>query len=114
LLDAIEILPERGSLSPADIGRATKGAAKALLARMYLFESSYAHYYQGDSRFANLNERWAEVLDYCTQVIESGQYHLVGSMVKHIPPGTAPNTDGFRYIFTVEGDNSPEGVFEIQ
>jgi hypothetical protein len=24
------------------------------------------------------------------------------------------NTDGFRYIFTVEGDNSPESVFEIQ
>jgi starch-binding outer membrane protein, SusD/RagB family len=114
LLDAIEVLPERGSLSSADIGRASKGAAKALLARMYLFESSYARYYENDNRFANLNERWGDVLEYCSQVIESDQYQLVGIDGTTWPTWHGPNTDGFRYIFTVEGDNCAESVFEIQ
>jgi starch-binding outer membrane protein, SusD/RagB family len=114
LKDAINILPERGALSSADIGRASKGAAKALLARMYLFESSYARYYDNDPRLVNLNERWSEVLDYCNQVIESEQYHLVGTEGETYPTWHGSKTDGFRYIFTVEGENSPETVFEIQ
>jgi len=81
---------------------------------MYLFESSYAHNYSGDERFANLNERWDEVLDYCTQIIESGEYNLVGIDGETYPTWHSPETDGFRYIFSVEGDNSPESVFEIQ
>lgn len=38
---AIENLPEKTSQSPADYGRATRGAAKALLGRAYLYQENY-------------------------------------------------------------------------
>ncbi len=113
LKDAIELLPERGA-SNWEIGRATKGAAQALLARTYLFESSYAKYYGGsDPRYTKLNERWSDVLEYAEKVINSGKYELVGINGEKYNTWRGPNTDGYRYIFTVEGDNCPENVFEI-
>lgn len=121
---AIEVLPDRWPSvsvnettklrSGADVGRATKGAAKALLARLYLFESSYAKNYPGDSRFTDLRERWAEVLDYSEQVINSPEYELIGSNGETFTTWWGPNTNAFRYIFTVEADNSKESVFEVQ
>ncbi len=56
---AIENLPLKSDYSPDDAGRATKGAAQALLARLYL--------YRGD--FGNVEK-------YCLQAINSGQYKL--------------------------------------
>ena len=67
LNDAIAVLPDRGQVDVNDVGRATKESAEGLLAKVYLFESSYAHYYpsdnnslvnKGQSRFAGLKERW--------------------------------------------------------
>ena len=52
-------LPEKSDYGPEDLGRVTRGAAKGLLARMYLF--------LGD--FANVEK-------YCTEIINSGQYDL--------------------------------------
>jgi starch-binding outer membrane protein, SusD/RagB family len=43
LKDAANVLPERGVYSNADIGRATKGAALALLAKAYLFSEDYVN-----------------------------------------------------------------------
>ncbi len=121
---AISVLPERWPSvsvneitrirSGSDVGRATKGAAQALLARMYLFESSYARYYPGDSRFEGLRERWDEALDYSEQVINSEEYQLVGIEGDKFNTWWGSNTNGYRYIFTVEGDNCLESVFEIQ
>lgn len=59
LLYAIDNLPLQSDLSPADYGRATKGAAQALLARVYLF--------RGD--FPNAER-------YALAVIQSGEYQL--------------------------------------
>ena len=56
---AVENLPLKNQYSASDLGRATKGAAQAMLARVYLF--------QGD--FTN-----AET--YAIEVINSGQYGL--------------------------------------
>lgn len=110
---AIEVLPENGGWG-TEVGRATKGAAQALLARTYLYESSYAKYYAGsDSRYSKLNERWDEALAYAKEVINSGKYELVGINGEKYTTWRGSNTDGYRYIFTVEGDNSPESVFEI-
>ena len=114
LLEAIPVLPERSGLSEKDVGRATKGAAQALLARKYLFESSYVHYYPGDERFTGLNERWQDALDMCKNVINSGLYDLVGEDGENYNTWRGPLTNGYSYIFTVEGENSPESVFSIQ
>lgn len=41
LLYAIDHLTEKSALSPGDVGRATKGAARALLAKVYLFRKDF-------------------------------------------------------------------------
>lgn len=56
LLLAIANLPERSEYAAADMGRATKGAARGLLAKVYLF--------QGD---------WPNAEKYALEVINSGQ-----------------------------------------
>lgn len=113
LKDAIEVLPERSGYGPTNIGRASKGAARALLARNLLFESSYARYYPGDNRFKGMNERWDEVLKYAEDVINSGEYTLPGINGERYNTWRSPNTNGYRYVFTSNGDNT-EGIFEIQ
>ena len=114
LKEAIEVLPERSGWG-AEVGRASKGAAKALLGRTLLFESSYAKNYGGkDPRFDGMEERWAESLKYSEEVINSGEYELVGINGETYESWRGPETNGYRYIFTSDGDNTKEGVFEIQ
>lgn len=52
-------LPEKGQYAPADAGRATRGAAKAFLAKVYLYR-----------------ENWPLVIAYCNEILTSGQYNL--------------------------------------
>ena len=59
LLSAVESLPERSDYSSADLGRVTKGAAKTLLSKVYLYRSD----------FSNAEK-------YALEVINSGQYSL--------------------------------------
>ncbi len=60
LLDAIDKLPLKGQYGSNDLGRATKGAAQALLAKAYLYE-----------------EKWQESYDMSGNVMTSGQYSLL-------------------------------------
>ncbi|WP_276372097.1 RagB/SusD family nutrient uptake outer membrane protein [Chryseolinea sp. H1M3-3] len=62
LLLAIDALPEKSQYGSADAGRATKGAAKGLLAKVYLFENDFLN-----------AER------YALEVINSGEYDLMSS-----------------------------------
>ena len=59
LLDAIDKLPLKSDYASADLGRATKGAAQALLAKVYMYE-----------------QKWQQSYDMATTVISSGQYGL--------------------------------------
>lgn len=43
LLFAVQYLPEKSAYGEADLGRASKGAAKSLLAKMYLFQHDYVN-----------------------------------------------------------------------
>lgn len=63
LLDAIEKLPLKGQYSLNDLGRASKGAAQALLAKVYL--------YQGN--------KMQEAFDMAGNVVFSGQYGLLAN-----------------------------------
>lgn len=90
LRDAIELLPEKNAFAEADLGRATKGAARAYLARAIMYQlgtdNSNAH-------------TWAEVKEQTTAIINSGQYQLL------------PN---YAAIFEDESENGAESIFEIQ
>jgi hypothetical protein len=57
---AIDGLPEKSEYAAADMGRATKGAARALLAKVYLFQ-----------------EDWVNAELYALEVINSGEYDLM-------------------------------------
>lgn len=59
LLDAIAVLPAKSEYDARNLGRATKGAAQALLAKVHLYQ-----------------EEWQLALDYANAVISSGEYGL--------------------------------------
>lgn len=59
LLDAIEALPNKSEYATGDLGRATKGAAQALLSKVYLYL-----------------EQWEDARNYADMVISSGEYSL--------------------------------------
>lgn len=124
LKEAIELLPAKNTplynqYIGSEVGRACKSTAQALLAKVLLYESSYARNYPSDERFSGCQEKWAEALKYAEDVINSDSYALVGTNGERFSswrtyPDANATIDAFRWIFTVEGDNSPESVFEIQ
>jgi starch-binding outer membrane protein, SusD/RagB family len=110
LLDVADKLPDtRGTW------KVTRGFANAVLAKMYLFESSYAKNYPGDARFAGCVERWEKVQEYTGKVINSpAGYELVGMEGQSYSTLFDENTNALMYMWTVEGENSPESIFEVQ
>lgn len=60
LLDAIDRLPLKSVYATNDLGRASKGAAQALLAKAYLYQ-----------------EKWQQAYDVSGLVMSSGQYALL-------------------------------------
>lgn len=122
LIKAIELLPLQSEYAASDIGRASKGAAEALLAKAYLYEASYAENYSGDARFAGCENTYAKALQHADNVINSNQYELVGINGETFDTYWSQNgstlypngTPGYRYIFTVAGENSKESIFETQ
>ena len=79
------------SYSTAEDGRATQGAAKALLADVYMTLHKYAE---------------AETI--LAEIINSGRYSLLENT-----PGIL-NIDGYKNVFSPVNHNSKEGIFEIQ
>jgi starch-binding outer membrane protein, SusD/RagB family len=115
LTEAIPHLQTRSQVAP-NYGRATIGAAQSLLAKAYLYESSYAKNYPGDERFAGCQQKWDLALTNAEAVIQSNEYELVGINGERFPSWWDPmnGVGGYRHIFTLNGDNSRESVFEIQ
>ncbi|MDU1903281.1 MAG: RagB/SusD family nutrient uptake outer membrane protein [Dysgonomonas sp.] len=83
LQDAINVLPEKSEYDSRDLGRATKGAAQALLAKVFLYQS-----------------KWQQAYDYATTVIGSGQYDLESDYAL-IWRASADN--GVESIFEIQG-----------
>lgn len=79
---AAENLPTRAQYLAADLGRATSGAARALLTEVHLFQDEFE-----------------QACQLGQEVINSGEYSLYPD---------------YSRIFTPEGENSTESVFEIQ
>lgn len=84
LKDAAKALPLRSQYSSIDLGRATKGAAQALLAKVYLYRQD-----------------WNNASLYADSVILSGEYSLI-----------TPYIDAFKSDAVYH--NSRESIFEFQ
>jgi starch-binding outer membrane protein, SusD/RagB family len=122
LLDAIEHLPTE--YSAADIGRATMGAAKTLLAKTYLYMATLKKYntyieFNGQT-FDQENqvsppEYFQKSKTLLDELINSGRYALIsGNYTKYAGEPYEHQIHAFAWIFTIEGDNSSESIFEIQ
>ncbi|HUG41635.1 MAG TPA: RagB/SusD family nutrient uptake outer membrane protein [Longimicrobiales bacterium] len=95
LQDAIAVLPERSGYSAADEGRATRGAARALLAQAHMFQEEYA-----------------EALTQAQAVIGSGEYSLYPDYAELFSPMGENSSESVFEVQTiaVEGGNtSPSG-----
>ncbi|HLV41248.1 MAG TPA: RagB/SusD family nutrient uptake outer membrane protein [Brumimicrobium sp.] len=86
LLDAEKKLWVKSKYSSEDLGRATKGAAQAMLLKTYLYTHNFVE-----------AEKWGKTL--VKQAEEDGEYNL------------CPN---YKDNFTLAGENGPESIFEIQ
>ncbi|MFT5166756.1 MAG: hypothetical protein ACI8P3_001988 [Saprospiraceae bacterium] len=78
---AMSILPERSQYEPEDLGRATKGAAAALLARIKLF--------YGDFQAVEVLTR---------EIIQSGEYELVNDINQIFPQNNEHNVESIFEI----------------
>ena len=84
-------LPEKSRYEIKDLGRATKGAAHSMLARLYMWQ-------EGMDKNC-ITAPWDSVYKYTNLVIESGEYAL---------------TSNYAQIHEPEGENNIESIFEIQ
>lgn len=91
LTEAATLLPTRSSYSAGNLGRATSGAAQALLARVYM--------YQIGTDPDNSTVGWQQVYNAARAVTQSGEYRLL---------------DNYAMVWETEYDNSIESVFEVQ
>lgn len=96
-LEAAEkALPKKGVLSADDLGRATKGAAQAMLLKTNLYFAQW-----------NVNNG-KDGSDYYKKAEDWGKQFLTDQASQYsLCPKYADN-------FTLEGENGPESVFEIQ
>src|SRR6185503_12689408 len=94
LKDAIAVLPPAKSYTGSDIGRASRGAAKTLLAKMYLQRAG-----TGVGTAAD----WASALAMAKQVQSDGEYSLV-SDYKSL----------FDFIGGTVKEQNSEVIFDIQ
>ena len=62
LIAALDVLPEKSAYPDNQLGRATKGAAKALLAKVSMYQN-----------------KWEVVLNLTNEVIASGEYNLTSN-----------------------------------
>lgn len=104
--NAAAALPEKSQYPMEDMGRATRGAALAMLAKAHLFQ-----------------EEWQDAYNAAKTVIESGEYWLEGG-ASHPGPytvtrpiggtNTVVQMSGYKYIWQPEANNCGEDVFSIQ
>lgn len=96
LLIAQKSLPTANQVAASNIGRATKGAAQAMLQKVNLYMASpyWNAYLSGTTQeYAKSAKAWGD------SIISSGQYALVSDYASQ---------------FALAGENSTESVFEIQ
>ncbi|MBQ7696980.1 MAG: RagB/SusD family nutrient uptake outer membrane protein [Paludibacteraceae bacterium] len=90
-------LPKKSEYAEADLGRATQGAAEAMLLKVNLYMAS--PYWQKQGLTKSVADCYKDAKAWGDSVIVSGEYSL------------CPN---YEDNFTIAGENGQESVFEIQ
>ncbi len=92
LLDAINSLPNKDEYASNDLGRATKGAAQGLLAKVYMYQ-----------------EKWQDAYDMAGNVMNSGQYGLEADYAN---TWRESSENGIESLFEVQarGESVAHGV----
>ena len=101
LEDAIQKLPD--SYTTTNVGRATNGAARGLLALVYLTRSGPTYGIEGPGLGTN---DYDAALTLLNQVIASGKYDLITAA------GTAANA--YANVFSYTNENNREVLFDVQ
>ncbi|MGC1516904.1 MAG: RagB/SusD family nutrient uptake outer membrane protein [Maribacter sp.] len=83
LIEAIAALPVKSQYAASDLGRATKGSAQALLAKVYLYQ-----------------EKWQEAADMANTIITSGEYDLEPD---YATVWRASTENGVESLFELQG-----------
>ena len=96
LTKANYMLPVRSAMKDEDLGRATKGAAQAMLLKVNLYMASP---YWNKQLTQDAATYYAAAKQWGDSIIASGEYSL------------CPN---YEDNFTLAGENGPESIFEIQ
>ncbi|WP_162845366.1 RagB/SusD family nutrient uptake outer membrane protein [Labilibaculum antarcticum] len=92
-------LPEASFANGVENGRAKKGAATALLAKVYLTQAGLQYNYTSGTLDPGDDSKWALAAEKCAELITNGPYAL------------EPN---FADIFKNENENNEEIIFSIQ
>ena len=92
LTDAINALPLKSEYASQDLGRATKGAAQGLLAKVYLYQ-----------------EKWQQAADMANTVITSGEYSLDPDYA-NVWRETGENGPGSLFEIQARGEIPQHGV----
>ncbi len=95
---ANKYLWKRSELEDAEVGRATKGAAQAMLLKVNLYEASP---YWRSKVTQNATDLYQAAKAWGDSIIDSHEYMLVDSA-------------DYQKMFALEGENGKESVFEIQ
>ncbi len=96
LTDAVTKLPLQSELAESDLGRVTKGAALALMARIALFMGTWAKYHgEGDA-----NKYLDIAINAAEEIVSSGEYELY----------LGRDADSYKYLFLLPGDDSKEVI----
>jgi len=97
LTEAMAVLPKKSQMPAEELGRATWGAAAALLVKTYIYWASYIE--RGFIQSGDANSVWQKAYNLATEIVNSGEYDL---------------DPDYWNNFTLEGENGIESVFEIQ
>jgi hypothetical protein len=92
LLDAIDGLPLKSEYDDDDLGRATKGAAQALLSKVYLYQ-----------------EEWQNAYDYAMDVFNSDEY-ILESDYSVLWRESSENSDESIFEFQARGESTAHGI----
>jgi starch-binding outer membrane protein, SusD/RagB family len=101
---AAELLPT--SYGPSDIGRATQYAAKAMLAKTYLYQEKWEDAYQAAKEVINSENFWLIGETGHNDPLIVTRLGKVGEFETQMP--------GYKWIWQPEANNCKESIFDIQ